>query len=96
MKTVIIAGMAVIAAAACSSATIAKDKDDGAETAQGEVKTKPKKICRTDARNTGTRISRPVCKTQDEWDAQEDGQEIGVRSKTSRADMDNVGGMNQP
>lgn len=61
-----------------------------------EAKPKPKKICKTDTRATGTRLSRPVCKTQEEWDTKEDGQEIGLRSQTSRADMENVGGMNQP
>lgn len=54
-------------------------------------KQKPKKICRVDDNATGTRISHRVCKTQAEWDAKEDGQEIASRSKTSRADLDNVG-----
>lgn len=73
-----------------------KDNVDAASANAAEVKAKPKKICKTDARGTGTRLNRSVCKTQEEWDAKEDGQEIGLRSKTSRADMEHVGGMNQP
>ncbi|MBK6705972.1 MAG: hypothetical protein IPG54_00180 [Sphingomonadales bacterium] len=74
----------------------AKDNIDVASGNTSEAKPKPKKICKTEARGTGTRLSRSVCKTQEEWDAKEDGQEIGLRSKTSRADMQNIGGMNQP
>ena len=74
----------------------AKDNIDVASGNTSEAKPKPKKICKTEARGTGTRLSRSVCKTQEEWDAKEDGQEIGLRSKTSRADMQNIGGRNQP
>lgn len=54
-------------------------------------KTKAKKICKNDPRRTGTRIAARICKTEEEWNNPEDGQEIGVRSATSRADLENVG-----
>lgn len=59
-------------------------------------KPKAKKVCKNDTRATGTRISKQICKTEEEWAAKEDGQEIGLKSQASRADMENVGGMNQP
>jgi len=62
-----------------------------ATAAAPKAKTKAKKICKNDPRRTGTRISARICKTEEEWNNLEDGQEIGVRSATSRADLENVG-----
>lgn len=89
---------AILALAIPSVGTVAvqaADKDAAAPADMG-AKPKPKKICKSNTRSTGTRINRPVCKTQEEWDDKEDGQDIGLRSKTSRGDMENVGGMGQP
>lgn len=69
---------------------------EAAPTTATAPKPKAKKICKNDPRRTGTRISARICKTEEEWNSPEDGQEIGVRSQTSRADMENVGGMGQP
>lgn len=95
MKLISAAVLALAIPTVGTVAIQAADKDAAAPTDTG-AKPKPKKICKSNARSTGTRINRPVCKTQEEWDAKEDGQEIGLRSKTSRGDMENVGGMNQP
>lgn len=62
-----------------------------AAAAAPKAKTKARKICKNDPRRTGTRIATRICKTEEEWNNLEDGQEIGVRSATSRADLDNVG-----
>ncbi|MEY4870322.1 MAG: hypothetical protein RIS11_1516 [Pseudomonadota bacterium] len=80
------------------AAAPAADAAEAAPTmaAAPQAKTKAKKICKNDPRRTGTRISKRICKTEEEWNTPEDGQEIGVRSQTSRADMENVGGMGQP
>ncbi len=96
MKLIPLAILAVSLATTGSVAVRAEGNHAQAAADAAEAKPKPKKICKTDSRSTGTRISRPVCKTQEDWDAKEDGQEIGLRSKTSRGDMENVGGMNQP
>jgi hypothetical protein len=42
-------------------------------------KKKPKKICKPDPRVTGTRIAKRICKTAEEWNVNEDGQELEVR-----------------
>lgn len=42
-------------------------------------KNKPKKICKTDARMTGTRISKRICKTEEEWAKKEDGQDLQTK-----------------
>lgn len=54
-------------------------------------KQKAKKICKDNVAATGSRIAKRVCKTEAEWAAKEDGQEVGVVSKTSRSDLENVG-----
>lgn len=96
MKLIPLAILAVALSTVGSGAVYAGGKHAHAAADTSEAKPKPKKICKSNTRSTGTRINRPVCKTQEEWDAKEDGQEIGLRSKTSRADMENVGGMGQP
>lgn len=91
--------MPVIETFALMLLTPAAAPTPAAETAPATAaapKAKSKKICKNDPRRTGTRISARICKTEEEWNSPEDGQEIGVRSQTSRADMENVGGMGQP
>lgn len=93
----ILAAILILAQSALGTAAIQAAENSAAVSADAPAaKPKPKKICKSNARSTGTRINRPVCKTQAEWDDKEDGQDIGLRSKTSRGDMENVGGMNQP
>jgi hypothetical protein len=55
------------------------------------TKKKAKKVCKDNVAATGSRIAKRVCKTEEEWAAKEDGQEIGTRSATSRSDLENVG-----
>jgi hypothetical protein len=45
-------------------------------------KEKPKKICRTDTMDTGSRIAKKVCKTEEEWRKGVDDQEIRTKGKT--------------
>jgi hypothetical protein len=46
-------------------------------------KVKPKKTCRTDTMDTGSRIAKKVCKTDEEWQKEADGQEVRVKGRTS-------------
>jgi hypothetical protein len=49
--------------------------------ANASKKTKPKKICRTDTQDTGSRIMKRVCKTEEEWQNEASSQEIQAKSK---------------
>ena len=42
-------------------------------------KEKPQKICKTDPRVTGTRIAKRICKTETEWAAKQDGQDLQTK-----------------
>jgi hypothetical protein len=66
-----------------ASAAVAATQDDTTATAPVEKKKKPKKICKNDPRITGTRIAKRICKTEDEWNKPEDGQEVSVKSQAS-------------
>ncbi len=46
-------------------------------------KEKPKKICRDNKQDTGSRINKRVCKTQEEWDSELDDQELQGKSKVN-------------
>jgi hypothetical protein len=93
-----IIALALCLALSTAGTVAAADGTDttAAPAAKPVKKEKPKRICKNDPRVTGTRISKRICKTEEEWAKKEDGQEVGVRSKTSRADMENVGGLGQP
>ena len=41
---------------------------------------KPRKICREDSQDTGTRMARRVCLTQEEWDRRAGGMTNSARS----------------
>jgi hypothetical protein len=45
-------------------------------------KEKPKKICRSNTMDTGSRIARKTCKTEEEWQQIEDGQEVNAKART--------------
>jgi hypothetical protein len=65
---------------ASGSAASAPATESAATTAAVETKKpKPKKICKTDPRVTGTRIAKRVCKTEEEWNAKEDGQDLTIK-----------------
>ena len=69
------------------SATNAPAAVEAADTGKSEApakvakKKKPKKICRTDTQDTGSRIMKRVCKTEEEWQNEVDSQEIQVKSQ---------------
>lgn len=48
-------------------------------------KKKPQKICRENSATTGSRIGKRVCKTEEEWAAEADRQEMNVKSQGSAA-----------
>lgn len=51
------------------SAAAPETASPSASTTTAAKPSKPKKICR-DANNTGSRIKKQVCRTQEEWDNQ--------------------------
>ena len=53
----------------------------GATQVKPEKKKKPKKICRTDTQDTGSRIMKRVCKTEEEWQSELDGRELQNKSQ---------------
>jgi hypothetical protein len=86
--------LALLLAVSTTAAVAAEG--NGAPAPTTVKKEKPKKICKNDNRLTGTRISKRICKTQEEWDKDVDGQDVGIKSKGGRLDTENIGGMNQP
>jgi hypothetical protein len=84
MMSVLIALSLLLAAAEPTPAT--SDESASSNSAQTEnsgkseaKKEKPKKICRSNSQDTGSRIVKRVCKTQEEWDAKEDPETTIVR-----------------
>jgi hypothetical protein len=71
---------ALILAVGTSMVTVAAVAADTDAAAQPVKKKKAKKICKNSNGITGSRIAKRVCKTQEEWDDGEDGQEVGVKS----------------
>lgn len=67
----------LLASSAAASTT------DSAQTTSTEKpkKERAKKICKTDPRTTGTRISKQVCKTEQEWAIKEDAQDLQTKGK---------------
>jgi hypothetical protein len=63
---------------AASSAAATTD----VQTEQAKKK-KPKKICRDNSATTGSRIGKRVCKTEEEWAADADRQEVDVKARGS-------------
>lgn len=73
--------LALILAAGAASMTVSATAADEQAAQPSAKKAKPKKICKTSDKITGSRIAKRTCKTQEEWEIGEDGQEIGVKSK---------------
>jgi hypothetical protein len=73
--------LALILAVGASSTTVSAFAADSEAAPAPVKKKKPKKICVTNNKITGSRIAKRVCKTEEEWAVGEDGQEIGVKSK---------------
>jgi hypothetical protein len=72
---------ALMLAVGASSMTAPIAAADPEAAPQPEKKKKPKKICITSNKVTGSRIAKRICKTEEEWAVAEDGQEVGVKSK---------------
>jgi hypothetical protein len=77
-KTLSFALMFAVSTSTITVAAVATDTDAAAQPVK---KKKAKKICKNSNGITGSRIAKRVCKTQEEWDIGEDGQEVGVKSK---------------
>jgi hypothetical protein len=75
--------LAILFAVGASGSSLAADNASEMATPEAKPvkKDKPKKICRSNTQDTGSRITKRVCKTQEEWDAKEDGQEASVKSR---------------
>ena len=65
MKKLVLPALLILIPAAGSAA------DQAAATGEVTAKAKPKKICHEEIR-TGTRFSTQICKTKEEWDAEND------------------------
>jgi hypothetical protein len=76
---------ALILAVSISSVSVAATASEQSATEAPAKKKKPKKICKSSSQDTGSRITKRVCKTQEEWEAGEDGQEVGIKSKGGAA-----------
>lgn len=63
---------------AANSATTAATSS-GIPAAKAAKPEKAKKICKNDSRVTGTRISKRICKTEEEWAKGEDGLEVQAK-----------------
>lgn len=77
-KTLSFALMLTVSTSMVTVGAFAADTEAAAQPVQ---KKKAKKICKNSNGITGSRIAKRVCKTQEEWDDGEDGQEVGVKSK---------------
>jgi hypothetical protein len=74
--------LALILAASASSMTVAAIAADGATEQPTSKKAKPKKICKTSDKITGSRIAKRTCKTEEEWaEAAAKDQELQVKSQ---------------
>jgi hypothetical protein len=83
-KMTISIALALFASTAASAATTTETPVAPTEAMPPQIsekKEKPKKICRDNVATTGSRITRRVCKTEEEWAEKEDGQEVGIKSK---------------
>ena len=69
-----------IALLLASSAAATTDSAETTSAVQTK-KAKPKKICKLDPRVTGTRISKRICKTEEEWAIKEDAQDLQTKGK---------------
>lgn len=77
-KSLSLAVMLAIGAASLSTVAVSAD---GGTAQQPEKKKKPKKICKSSTQDTGSRITKRICKTQEEWDAVANDQELQVKSQ---------------
>ncbi len=73
--------LALILAAGASSMAVAAVAADQDTTQQPVKKAKPKKICKTSDKITGSRIAKRTCKTEDEWADVANDQEMQAKSK---------------
>jgi hypothetical protein len=74
----------ILAATAPASADERVSTDQPSKAGKADAKpVKPKKICRSDTQDTGSRITRKVCKTQEQWEAAVDGQEVQSKARTN-------------
>lgn len=73
--------LALIIALAASSVSAAALATEQSATETVAKKKKPKKICKADNSITGSRIAKRICKTQEEWDAVPEDQEVRQKSQ---------------
>ncbi len=70
-----------------SSAAPVTDKAKAGDIAQSSNQTqtvkstKPKKVCRTDKKETGSRIAKRICKTEEEWQNEVDMREVEQKAR---------------
>jgi hypothetical protein len=72
---------ALILAVSLSSFSVAAMASEQSATEAPAKKKKPKKICKSSSQDTGSRITKRVCKTQEEWDEAPSDQELQNKSQ---------------
>ena len=73
--------LGLLLTAAASSMTVAAVAANEENTQPSVIKAKPKKICKTSDKITGSRIAKRTCKTEDEWADVASDQELQSKSK---------------
>ncbi|MFM2409351.1 MAG: hypothetical protein RL481_179 [Pseudomonadota bacterium] len=79
MKLLITLALALAASSTASAAV-----DASANKGSTEAKpTKPKKICKSSKQDTGSRITKKTCKTQEQWEKDNNDNEVRMKGRSA-------------